>query len=185
MNRLYQTVCACQGKSTAADLYTATETCGSSVMTHTSRLQLFASLVDERAHFGQGVYATQHEPADARLNVMYLANLEQFDGIGRSKNKNPVLGNISKKDRFLHKKMGSFLRTHLFAQLDDVHKYLRKGKRVQSPIQWRHLTRKPINSIGVRFLYSLAWDEAPELHRATHPKIFSWFLNLGEQHVFF
>ena len=29
--------------------------------------QLFASLVDERAHFGQGVYATQHEPADAQL----------------------------------------------------------------------------------------------------------------------
>ena len=76
MSRLYQTVCACQGKSTAADLYTATKTCGSSVMTHTSRLQLFASLGGERAHFGQGVYATQHEPADARLNVMYLANLE-------------------------------------------------------------------------------------------------------------
>ena len=29
--------------------------------------QLFASLVEERAHFGQGVYATRHEPADARL----------------------------------------------------------------------------------------------------------------------
>ena len=29
--------------------------------------QLFASLVDERAHFGKGLYATQHEPADARL----------------------------------------------------------------------------------------------------------------------
>ena len=29
--------------------------------------QLFASLEDERAHFGKGVYATQHEPADARL----------------------------------------------------------------------------------------------------------------------
>ena len=28
--------------------------------------QLFASLVDERAHFGKGLYATQHEPADAR-----------------------------------------------------------------------------------------------------------------------
>ena len=52
MSRLYQTVyCARQGKSTVADLYPATETCGSSVMTHTSRLQLFASLVDERAHF--------------------------------------------------------------------------------------------------------------------------------------
>ena len=29
--------------------------------------QLFASLTDDRAHFGFGVYATQHEPADARL----------------------------------------------------------------------------------------------------------------------
>ena len=29
--------------------------------------QLFASLVDERALFGKGLYATQHEPADARL----------------------------------------------------------------------------------------------------------------------
>ena len=29
--------------------------------------QLFASLVDKRAHFGKGIYATQHEPADARL----------------------------------------------------------------------------------------------------------------------
>ena len=29
--------------------------------------QLFASLVDKRAHFGQGLYATQHEPAAARL----------------------------------------------------------------------------------------------------------------------
>ena len=29
--------------------------------------QLFASLVDERAHFGQGLYATQHEPAAAPL----------------------------------------------------------------------------------------------------------------------
>ena len=29
--------------------------------------QLFASLTDERAHFGKGVYATQHEPAVARL----------------------------------------------------------------------------------------------------------------------
>ena len=29
--------------------------------------QLFASLVEKRAHFGQGVYATRHEPADARL----------------------------------------------------------------------------------------------------------------------
>ena len=29
--------------------------------------QLFASLADERAHFGQGLYATRHEPADARL----------------------------------------------------------------------------------------------------------------------
>ena len=29
--------------------------------------QLFASLEEKRAHFGQGLYATQHEPADARL----------------------------------------------------------------------------------------------------------------------
>ena len=29
--------------------------------------QLFASLEEKRAHFGQGVYATLHEPADARL----------------------------------------------------------------------------------------------------------------------
>ena len=29
--------------------------------------QLFASLKDDRAHFGKGLYATQHEPADARL----------------------------------------------------------------------------------------------------------------------
>ena len=29
--------------------------------------QLFASLKDDRAHFGQGVYATKHEPADTWL----------------------------------------------------------------------------------------------------------------------
>ena len=29
--------------------------------------QLFASLKDERAHFGKGLYAAQHEPAAARL----------------------------------------------------------------------------------------------------------------------
>ena len=32
-----------------------------------SAAQLFASLTDERAHFGKGLYATQHEPAVARL----------------------------------------------------------------------------------------------------------------------
>ena len=31
--------------------------------------QLFASLKEDRAHFGKGVYATQHEPADARLKT--------------------------------------------------------------------------------------------------------------------
>ena len=31
--------------------------------------QLFASLAEERAHFGQGLYATRHEPADARLKL--------------------------------------------------------------------------------------------------------------------
>ena len=137
--------CGCQGKTTRGSLYTAPETCGSSGLTHTSRLQLFASLVGERVHFGQGVYATQHEPADARLNVMYLANLEPWnlmEFVG-SKNKNPVLGNMSKKRQVFTQKDGFFLRTHLFAQLDDVHKYLRKGKRVQIPIQWRHLILKP------------------------------------------
>ncbi|CAJ1408786.1 unnamed protein product [Effrenium voratum] len=29
-----------------------------------SAAQLFASLADDRAHFGQGVYTTQHEPAE-------------------------------------------------------------------------------------------------------------------------
>jgi hypothetical protein len=30
-----------------------------------------------------------------------------------------------------------------FAQLDDVYKYLRKGKRLQIPMEWRHLIPKP------------------------------------------
>ena len=32
-----------------------------------SAAELFASLTDERAHFGKGLYTTQHEPADSRL----------------------------------------------------------------------------------------------------------------------
>ena len=42
------------------------------------------------------------------------------------------------------------------------------------------------NSMGVRFLYLLAGDEAPELHRATPLLTCSLgFLNSWEQHVFF
>ena len=35
---------------------------------------IFASLVDERAHFGKGVYATQHEPAHWKERVRVLLN---------------------------------------------------------------------------------------------------------------
>ena len=36
-----------------------------------------------------------------------------------------------------------FKNLSFFAQLDDVYKYLRKGKRLQIPMEWRHLIPKP------------------------------------------
>ncbi|CAJ1408785.1 unnamed protein product [Effrenium voratum] len=39
-----------------------------------SAAQLFASLADDRAHFGQGVYTTQHEPAVCGMRVRILLN---------------------------------------------------------------------------------------------------------------
>ena len=42
--------------------------------------QLFASLAEERAHFGQGLYATRHEPADARLKFSVERN--RFEIVG-------------------------------------------------------------------------------------------------------
>ena len=39
-----------------------------------SAAEIFASLVDERAHFGKGVYATQHEPAVWASRVRILLN---------------------------------------------------------------------------------------------------------------
>ena len=40
-----------------------------------SAAELYASLVDERAHFGQGVYATQHEPAATRPTSPRVASV--------------------------------------------------------------------------------------------------------------
>ena len=51
--------------------------------------------------------------------------------------------------RFPKKTVFFFLNTcffknlSFFAQLDDVYKYLRKGKRLQIPMEWRHLIPKP------------------------------------------
>ena len=41
------------------------------------------------------------------------------------------------------KKTGLKKKHVFFAQLDDVDKYLRKGKRLQIPMEWRHLIPKP------------------------------------------
>ena len=43
------------------------------------------------------------------------------------------------------------------------------------------LNSETMNSMGVRFLFNwMGWGT-----RATHPNIFSWFLNYWEQHMFF
>ena len=48
-----------------------------------------------------------------------------------------------KKSGFKEKTQVFFKNPSFFAHLDDVYKYLSKGKRLQVPMEWRHLIPKP------------------------------------------
>jgi hypothetical protein len=75
--------------------------------------------------------------------VFYASEPRTLEFVG-PKNENLVLGELSKNDRF-SKKTQCFSKKEptFFAQLHDVYKYLRKGNRLQIPMDWRHIIPKP------------------------------------------
>ena len=83
-------------------------------------------------------------PAALDANFVFYASEPRTLEIVGPKNENLVLGELSKNDRF-SKKTQCFSKKEptFFAQLHYVYKYLRKGKRLQIPMDWRHIIPKP------------------------------------------